>query len=244
MLPFMREQGLNSGRDHEEKVSNRASDESRAASDENYLTVAARDKNVRRMTYLLAVLFGIGLVCLVFMIKKSVPATVAASRLAGISTEAERFETALSGLAGVRPEMFSRMENIANKFYEFSDVQQVKVDELVKNPFNSMFDARYSMLDGRYSILNGQESTIENQAGEMQLLSIMATDGGNCCMIDDKILYKGDSIRGFKIEQISDSFVMLEPDEQTQDQRHRTRDQNLASGVLPPESVMILKLSE
>ena len=29
-------------------------------------------------------------------------------------------------------------------------------------------------------------------------------------MIDDKILYEGDSIKGYKISQISDSFVKLE----------------------------------
>ena len=80
---------------------------------------------------------------------------------------------------------------VVKKFYEFSDVGQVKVDELVKNSFNSRLDARYSMLDSRYSILDGRESRIENQGDEMQLMSLMQSEQGNCCMIDDKILYEG-----------------------------------------------------
>jgi len=44
----------------------------------------------------------------------------------------------------------------------------------------------------------------------MQLLSIMQTQQGYCCIIDDGILYEGDSIKGFKVCQISDSTVSLE----------------------------------
>ena len=43
----------------------------------------------------------------------------------------------------------------------------------------------------------------------LQLLSIMQSDQGNCCMINDRILYEGDSIRGFKVCRIGDSFVKL-----------------------------------
>jgi hypothetical protein len=46
----------------------------------------------------------------------------------------------------------------------------------------------------------------------MQLLSIVATDTGKCCVIDDKRLYEGDSIRGFNVRQIGDSTVLLESD--------------------------------
>jgi hypothetical protein len=40
----------------------------------------------------------------------------------------------------------------------------------------------------------------------------MQSNQGNCCMIDDRILYEGDSIEGFKVLQIGDSFVKLESD--------------------------------
>ena len=176
---------------------------------EEYLAVAAQNKNARRGTMVLAVLFGMGLLCLWFMIKKSTPQTATG---AVVSTEESRIEQAIARLTGVRSEMFNRMSEIVKKFYEFSDVQQVKVDELVKNPFNSMLDARYSSPDGRYSILDGRESRIENQGDEMQLMSLMQSEQGNCCMIDDKILYEGDLIKGFKVSQIGDGFVKLEWD--------------------------------
>ncbi len=50
---------------------------------------------------------------------------------------------------------------------------------------------------------------LRQQTESMQLLSIIQSDEGNCCMIDDSILYEGDSIRSFKVSQISDSFVKL-----------------------------------
>jgi len=128
------------------------------------------------------------------MIKRSAPQATAA---AGVGMQELRIEEAITGFAGVRSEMFSRMGEIVKKFYQFSDVQQVDVHELVKNPFE---------LDTGYS------ARIENREArsEMQLLSIMRSNQGNCCMIDDRILYEGDSIRGFKVRQIGDSTVSLE----------------------------------
>jgi hypothetical protein len=42
------------------------------------------------------------------------------------------------------------------------------------------------------------------------LLCIMRSDQGNCCMIDGKIFYEGDIIKGFKVVKISNVFVVLE----------------------------------
>ncbi|MHC4722572.1 MAG: hypothetical protein ACYS6I_07670, partial [Planctomycetota bacterium] len=50
-------------------------------------------------------------------------------------------------------------------------------------------------------------------AQDMQLLSIIQSDQGNCCMIDDRILYEGDSIRGFKVREIGDTAVKLQSQE-------------------------------
>ena len=102
------------------------------AQDQQFMTVATRDKKVRKTTMLLAVFFGLGLICLWFMIKKSAPPPAAA---ASTTAEESRIEMAMTRLFGARSEMFCRMDEIINKFYEFSDVQQVLTDELVKNPF-------------------------------------------------------------------------------------------------------------
>jgi hypothetical protein len=41
-------------------------------------------------------------------------------------------------------------------------------------------------------------------------LSWESKSGRKMGSLDDKILYEGDSIRGFKVRQIADSFVRLE----------------------------------
>jgi preprotein translocase subunit SecG len=215
MLSFMREQGpgqlpaqqSENGADTPEKAE---ADSAHKPQEQEYLTVKTQDKDVRRSTMLLAVLFGIGLLCLWFMIKKSSPKTVSA---AAASNEEVQIEMAIAKLTGVRSEMFDRMDQIVQKFYEFSDVRQVKVNELAKNPF------KHEIFMGS---LNGTSDTqkeddaelrqqlLSQQANDIQLLSIMQSGQRSCCMIDDKILYEGDSIRGFEVIRISDSFVKLE----------------------------------
>ena len=45
---------------------------------------------------------------------------------------------------------------------------------------------------------------------ELELLSIMGTERGNCCMIDDKLLYEGDTVKGFTVREIADNYVRLQ----------------------------------
>jgi preprotein translocase subunit SecG len=187
-------------------------EQNKTSGEQDYLTVAVHKKNVRKTTFLLAVLFGIGLLCLWFMIKKSVPATAVAA--AGV--EESQFEKAVSQLIGAKSEIFNRMDEVVSKFYEFSDVQQIKVNELVKNPFElEIFlgnAGKNTDKDNDFDIELLRQQQMKEQAGEMQLLSIMqsSADKGNCCMIDDKILYEGDKIRGFEVRKISDKTVSLE----------------------------------
>lgn len=174
-----------------------------------FLTVSSHGKKVRKTTTLLAVIFVIGLICLVFMIKKSTPKSASAM---DNQTDDSLLETAIAKLTGVKTQMFNRMDEIVSKFYEFSDVPQVKVNELAKNPFelettsgkmnkNEEVDARELW----------QQQLRQNSRG-MQLWSIMQMNQGNRCMINDEILGVGDSIRGFKVIQIGDDFVKLESD--------------------------------
>ncbi len=207
MLSFMREQDRDSslGTRHSTDTGRETSvtsDRSQATSDEKYVAVAAGEKQVRRSTYVFAGLFILGLLCLWFMIKRSTPQATAA---AGVGAQELQIEMAITGFVGVRSEMFSRMGEIVKKFYQFSDVQQVDVHELVKNPFElEMF------LDDLEEISNESGHGARDLTHGMQLLSIMQTQQGYCCIIDDGILYEGDSIKGFKVCQISDSTVSLE----------------------------------
>ena len=232
MLPFMREEGFeespmeprpSEGQGATEKDAGSATTEkapqqrhgqsggktqqSSSKESQEYFAVAVHGNSVRKTTILLAILFCLGLLCLWFMIKQSTPTTAAAA----VNAEETQLEKAITQLIGVKSEIFSRMDEIVKKFYEFSDVQQVKVNELVKNPFKlEMFLGNTDEIGIDIELMRQQQ--LKEQARDMQLLSIMQSnaDKGSCCMIDDKILYEGDKIRGFEVRQISDSTVWLE----------------------------------
>jgi len=180
--------------------------------DLEYLTVATREKNVRKTTYMLGILFIVGLFCLWFMIKNSEPqATTAAAP----NAEETQIETAIARLTGASSEMFSRMDSIVKKFYEFSNVEQIKVNELVKNPFKReefldvlKAESGNQQSDRMDEILRQQQ--LKKQVKNLRLLSIMQSANGNCCMINDKILYEGNSIRDFKVRHVGDDYVELE----------------------------------
>jgi len=216
MLSFLREQG--NGNLPAQKpgtaVESAPGDGTEKPKEQEYLTVAAPGKRTRKSTILLAVLFIIGLLCLGYMIKKSTPQAASA---ASDDTEETQLEVAIARLTGVKSEMFSSMDEIVRKFYEFSDVVQVKVGELVKNPFklellsaNVKEESRIEIKVPEIDTEMAQQQQIRQKAKEMRLLSIMQSDRGNCCMVGDKILYEGDYIRDFMVRQIGDNFVKLE----------------------------------
>jgi len=217
MLSFLREQGnvelpaQKKARASAGKKPDEAVDKSQG---NEYYTVAAHGKKARKSTVFLAVLFIIGLLCLGLMIKKSSPRAASA---AVAETEEMKIETAIVRLTGVKSEMFSRMDEIVSKFYEFADVLQVQVNELVKNPFelelflpNWQVDSVPEVKTVEVDAASLWREQIRQKAEKMQLLSIMRSDRGDCCMIDNQILYKGDSADGFKIKEIGTSSVTLE----------------------------------
>ncbi len=217
MLSFMREQGF-------EKLNQSGAETVKSADPpgtvpatlgEQYLTVTARKKQVRKFTYLLAVLFCVGLLCLWIMIKKSTPRSASAS-----TTEDAKIEMLMTKLSGAYSEIFSSLDELSDKFYKFSEVRQVENYELIKNPFrtekywgNFWQTAGPKASDSGGGTETAKPSQPAKLSGGMQLLSIMSADAGNCCMIDDRILYVGDSIKGFKVLQIGDNFVKLESEE-------------------------------
>jgi preprotein translocase subunit SecG len=215
MLSFLREQKLED-LPAQKKTNTTAgkapADGTDKSQEPEYLTVSAQKKNVRKSTTLLAVLFIIGLLCLWFMIKKSTPKAASAG---SVKTEETMIETAIARLTGVKSKIFDKMDEIVKKFYEFSDVPQVKVDELSKNPFEVetfLANLREKPGAGEIDAKKLWQQQMRYKSEGMQLLSIMQSNGRNCCMIDDKILYEGDSIEGFKVLQIGDSDVKLESD--------------------------------
>jgi hypothetical protein len=206
MLPFLREQSHEDLLKPSQDTKSVPNQEGDTAQDQEYITVAAQGKKVRQSTVILAVLFGVGLLCLFFMIKKSSPSAASASPP---GAEELQVEKAIANLTGVRSEMRSGLEEIVKKFYDFSDVQQKQVEKLTKNPFK--YEKFWNDFDK-----NGADDPAKNlslQASELELISIMQSNGRNCCMISDKLLYEGDSIKGFTVERINDKSVQLKSDE-------------------------------
>jgi hypothetical protein len=212
MLSFMREQ-------EPQGTSDRASvgpgpqdiPAADASGPQEYLTVAANSKSLRRSTMLVAALVGIGLVCLLLMIRKSQPQAASATETKNDQT---KIEAAISRITGVRSELADGMGEIVKKFYEFSDVVQVKVDELVKNPFEvegfmKDLKAGAAVDDPQAQAELIRRQRMQQKASTLKLLSIMRSDQGDCCMINDRILRQGDAVEGFTIVRIGSNFVEL-----------------------------------
>ncbi len=212
MLSFMREQESPKASDRSSAGAdprNRPAEESPEA--QEYLTVAANRQNLRRSTTLVAILVGIGLVCLLVMIRRSQPQVASATPGPGDQT---KIEAAISRLTGVRSEMVDRADEIVKKFYEFSDVAQVRVNELVKNPFEVEGFAKdlktVAVAEDpltRAELIRRQR--MQQQASTLKLLSIMRSEQGTSCMINDQILRQGEEVGGFTIARIGTSFVEL-----------------------------------
>jgi hypothetical protein len=214
MLSFMHEQEAGTSSDHSSTSTGPEGAPPAGSPDaQEFLTVAASRKNVRRSTILVAILVAIGLVCLMFMIRKSQPQAASAKQA---KTDETKIEAAISRLTGVRSEMAGRMDAIVKKFYEFSDVFQVKVSELSKNPFEvegltmkGLKDQGAAGEDPQAQAELLRRQKMQEKAGTLKLLSIMRSDSGHSCMINDRILQQGQTIEGFTILQIGSNFVEL-----------------------------------
>ena len=193
-----------SGSDNSKAVASEGtSDLNEQSQNDEYLTVTARKQQVFKGTILLAVLFGAGLVCLFLMIKSSSPQSASAS-LDTMTPEEAKIEAAIVQFTDAKSEMFGKTDQMIQQLNKFSDIPQVKTGELVKNPFRM---ERY--WGNQEEILKTFESDTNGGVDDLQLLSIMKSNNSNCCMIDDKILYEGDSINGFEVRTISSNSVTL-----------------------------------
>ena len=166
-------------------------------------TLAARQEQLKKTTRLLLIVFGIGVFCLWFMIAKSGPQTASAN--INEQEEAE-MEIAIAKIIGVKSELNTGTIELMKKFGELSNVKQLKLSELAKNPFET--EQSFGDMSAACGF-QGQAMTNSNSEynKRLHLLSIMYSENGNyqqCCMINDTILYEGDAIEGFLVRQIKD----------------------------------------
>ncbi|MBN1360010.1 MAG: hypothetical protein JW993_05435 [Sedimentisphaerales bacterium] len=219
MLSFMREQGAADLPADQARA--RDAGGSERGEPQEYLTVAANSKNLRRSTIFVMILVAIGLACLGYMIRKSQPQMASAEPV----DDENKIEVAISRLTGVSAEMVSRMDEIVQRFYEFSEVFQIGVGELAKNPFEVEAFASAANEEGskgeeeKAKAAQAARESVKQRANALKLLSVMRTDQGNCCMINDRILQQGDIVEGFTIAAIrSDSVELVYlPDPQAAD---------------------------
>lgn len=213
MLSFMREQGGEGASGRQVAGLNQlegcAPDK---GENQEFLTVAATRSSLRRSTILVAVLVAVGLAGLGYMIRKSQPQAAYGQPT---KDEENKIEVAISRLTGVSSDMVSHMDEIVDKFYEFSDVSQVEVGELVKNPF----EAESLMGAIKQEVTAPQDDAaraawirrerLKEAAKSLKLLSVMRSEDGNACMINDRILQQGDTIDGFVVTKIGSNSVLL-----------------------------------
>lgn len=172
-----------------------------------YLTVSGQKQKIRQSTMILVALFAIAALGVWFMAKKATPAAASAQP----SQDQVQLEAALAQLNTMQNEMDTQMNSVAGRFYQFHNVDQVGVDELKKNPFQRELD--YSPASGS-SNQSQQLAQIRQEAEVismgLELWSITATPKGVCCMLDDKVLYEGDTYKEMTVKSIADKKVTLE----------------------------------
>jgi hypothetical protein len=139
------------------------------------------------------------------MIKKSMPSAASAKNPSAEKSQQSKIEAAIAKITGVHSQVFDSLGKIVKKFYEFADFEQINVGELSKNPFRQEDIIPNIRTDKDY------ESVITQ--GELELLTIMSDEKGICCMINDKLLRKGDTINSLTVEEITENTVSLVNDE-------------------------------
>ena len=199
MLSFMQDNsGINTG---EHKGTDAEFNENQSTAEQSYLAPAAHGKNARRTTIILVVMFTVGALCIWFMIKKVAPSLVAAA----MSPEEVQIENALTQLTGIKTQMHNNIDQMLGQFYQFADVDQIEVSELHKNPFRH--ELYLSDIEG---LLDEYPESLNISTGsDLQLWGILQTEQGNCCMINDKIVYEDDWIGGLKVVRVTGKFVEL-----------------------------------
>jgi len=210
MLSFLKEQEQSNNPVQAGAHKNQHAENIKTMQEQEYLTVDNKKRSANKTTYLLAIAFIAGLVCLVFMIKKSTPKKASAQNSDQTQT---KIATAIAKITGINSQFLSKMDGIVNKFYELSNIQQVKVKNLSKNPFdrdtflNNLEINADKQPEVDTEFLRKQQ--IKQQAKELHLLSIIQSIQGISCMINDEILYEGDTIQGFKVTAINKNSVTL-----------------------------------
>ncbi len=179
-------------------------------SDVPFLTVSGRDKSVRKSTAFVTALFITASIGLALMAKKS---HIQSADATPSEDSQVQLEMAITRVTGVSSEMTGRMDEIVQKFSEFSDVSQVKVTDLNKNPFQLAMglvdkEVRNEVVpsDERMTSLLAK---FDVEKKTLSLVSIIQSESNTCCMINGVLLKVGQSVNAFVVEEIQTDHVRL-----------------------------------
>ena len=180
------------------------------ASDASFLTVSGRDQHARNSTVFLTALFVIASIGLVLMAKKS---HIKNAGAAPVKESQAQIEMAISRVTGVSSEMTHRMDEIVQKFSEFSDVSQVKVDDLNKNPFQLVVASSKEETKDETPPPDEQVASLMRQftaeKKALSLLSIIQSESSASCMINGILLEVGQPVNAFIVDDIQADGVRL-----------------------------------
>lgn len=172
---------------------------------DEYLMPSGNTTLARQGTMILIALFVVGAGAVFFMVKKVVPAQAEAAD----TTQHTKIESSIAKLNGIQTKMNGKLDQVAEKIYNLSNVKQLGEDDLLKNPFVHKTTSSF-----------GVEKEIVNTKKEVKninvkLWSIMESDQGRCCMINNKLLYEGDRIQGMTVVAIGKKTVQLQSEQGT-----------------------------
>ena len=140
------------------------------------------------------------------MIRKAAPSQAAAAQK---PDEVAEIESAVAQLNGMQNEVNTQMKSVTTRLNHLSQVGQVGVEDLRKNPFIIDVTAEAT---GTTNL--AQQQMLENQmrqrAAALELWTISESPRGISCMINDKVLYTGDTIDGFVVKEIRTNSVLVE----------------------------------
>ncbi len=165
------------------------------ASDQDFLVPSSSGKKVKYSTVILGVVFLVGAALLFFMITKFGPGEAKA----GLSEDELKIESAIAKLSGSKVAINDRMNNIVDRISSLSEVEQVSVDELKRNPFKQDSDG----------VDVGSFSESDISASGLRLWSVMESSGEKSCMINERLYQVGDRVGNYTVKRIGEGFVEL-----------------------------------
>ena len=147
---------------------------------------------------MLFAVFLVGAASLFLMIKKFGPADAQA----GLSQEELKIESAIKKLSGSKAAINDKMNDIVERISGLSNVEQVAVDELKRNPFINDTSL------GGVNVKALLEKKNYGDAG-LKLWSIMNSGNQKSCMINDRIYKVGDRVGNYRVKRIGEGIVEL-----------------------------------